>query len=133
MEELTKAAPYQKSALYDQLRDLVGASSRLYNRLKNRVSDAIDFAVKRVRWNFKTALPCFYPQGNAMSLMLPLALMEDDRVDVALVVERTRSGSYQGQTILTLQAAYIDARLICRPDSEWLSTSDINSFDAEEE
>ena len=133
LEELTKAAPYQKSALYDQLRDLVGASSRLYNRLKNRVSDAIDFAVKRVRWNFKTALPCFYPQGNAMSLMLPLALMEDDRVDVALVVERTRSGSYQGQTIMTLQAAYIDARLICRPDSEWLSTSDINSFDAEEE
>lgn len=133
VEELLKAAPHQKAALYDQLRDLVGASSRLYNRLKNRVSDAIDFAVKRVRWNFKTALPCFYPQGNAMSLMLPLALMEDDRVDVALVVERTKSGSYQGQTILTLQAAYIDARLICRPDSEWLSTNDINSFDEDED
>ena len=40
-----------------------------------------------------------------------------------LVVELTQSGNYQGQTILPLREAYIDARLLCRPDSDWLDTS----------
>ncbi len=133
VEEIASADATARTALYEKLRDVVEGSRRLYNRLHNRVEDAIDLAVKRVRWNFKTALPCFYPQGNAMSLMLPLALVQDDRTDVALVVERTRSGSYQGQTILSLQAAYIDARLICRPDSDWLRTSDIVATDEADE
>lgn len=38
---------------------------------------------------------------------------------------RTLSGDYLGQTILTLPMAYIDARLLCRPGSEWLDTSRI--------
>ncbi|MBP3436183.1 MAG: DUF3825 domain-containing protein [Clostridia bacterium] len=125
VEQITAAEAADRPTLYNALRDAVENSSRLYNRLRNRMEDAIDLAVKRVRWNFKTALPCFYPQGNAMSLMLPLALVQDERADVALVVERTKSGSYQGQTILSLQAADIDARLICRPDSDWLRTSEI--------
>lgn len=133
VERIAVAETADRAALYDQLRDAVEDSRRLYNRLRNRMEDAIDLAVKRVRWNFKTALPCFYPQGNAMSLMLPLALVQDDRADVALVVERTRSGSYQGQTILSLQAAYIDARLICRPDSDWLRTSEIMTADIDED
>lgn len=55
-----------------------------------------------------------------MSLLLPLCLNEDNRADVALVVQRMESGNYQGQTILTLPQAYLDARLVCRPDSDWL-------------
>ena len=39
------------------------------------------------------------------------------------MVELTQSGNYQGQTILPLREAYIDARLLCRPDSDWLDTS----------
>ena len=57
-----------------------------------------------------------------MSLMLPLSLRGDGVADVALVVELMRSGNYQGQTILTLQQAYIDGRLLCRPNSDWLDT-----------
>ena len=33
------------------------------------------------------------------------------------------SGAYIGQTILTMKMAYNNARLICRPDSDWLNTS----------
>ena len=61
--------------------------------------------------------------AGVLLLLLPLALLRDDRVDVALVVELTQSGNYQGQTILPLREAYIDARLLCRPDSDWLDTS----------
>ena len=65
-----------------------------------------------------------------MSLMLPLALQDERKTDVALVVELTRSGNYQGQTILTLQQAYVDGRLLCRPNSEWL---DVREIQEEEE
>ena len=46
-------------------------------------------------------------------------------MDLALVVERQPSGSYQGQTILPLDIAYSNSRLVARPDSDWLQTDTI--------
>lgn len=112
----------EKDRLYDQLRELVETDSRLYRGLRNRLEDAIDIAKRRVRWNFKTAIPSYYPRGNSMSLLLPLCLLDEQHADAALVVQLTDSGNYQGQTILTIEQAYTNARLICRPDSDWLTT-----------
>ena len=84
------------------------------------MEDAIQIALKRVRWNFRTAIPCYFPKGNCMSLMLPLCLEDDSKTDAALVVQKNPSGSYQGQTVLHLDQAYLDARLICRPNMDWL-------------
>ena len=39
------------------------------------------------------------------------------------MVELVESGAYLGQTILTMNMAYNNARLISRPDSDWLNTS----------
>lgn len=108
---------------YDELRDAVESNVRIKRRLINRLDDSIELAQKRVEWNFKTAVPAFYPTKNAMSLLLPLDLTEDEKPDVALVVELMESGAYMGQTILTMEMAYNNARLICRPDSDWLNTS----------
>lgn len=94
---------------------------RLKRKLLNRLDDAVSLAVKRCEWNYKTAIPIYYHVTNGISLLLPLCLSDDEQsADVALVVEKQESGNYQGQTILTLQMAYLDARLICRPNSEWL-------------
>ena len=41
-----------------------------------------------------------------------------------------RSGAYQGQTILTLDLAYNNSRLVARPDSDWLKTDLIPTADA---
>lgn len=108
---------------YDELRDAVESNVRIKRRLINRLDDSIELAQKRVEWNFKTAVPAFYPTKNTMSLLLPLDLTEDEKPDVALVVELMESGAYMGQTILTMEMAYNNARLICRPDSDWLNTS----------
>lgn len=112
--------PYAKRQLMGELAACIEENQTLFNRIRNRIKDAIELAVKRVNWNYKTAIPMFYPRGNTMSLLLPLCLNEDNRTDVALVVQRMESGNYQGQTILTLPQAYLDARLVCRPDSDWL-------------
>jgi uncharacterized protein DUF3825 len=60
-------------------------------------------------------------------------LVSDERVDLALAVEKTISGSYIGHTVLSLDWAYTNARLICRPDSDWLSPQDIMEGMEEEE
>jgi cold shock CspA family protein len=88
--------------------------------IKGRLEDAKFLAEKRTRWNFKTAIPQYYPRYDKMSFLLPLSLMDDRVVDIALVVTRNPSGSYQGRTVLPLAWAYKNARLICRPDSDWL-------------
>lgn len=126
LRDLKEAPVTEREALYQKLRDLLSENNYLYNRLLNRLKAATDLAVKRVRWNYKTAIPCYYPSRRKMSFMLPLGLVRDNQADIALVVEKNNSGTYQGQTILPLQAAYIDARLICRPDSDWLRTNEIS-------
>lgn len=110
----------EKNALYDELKNIISDNSRLFMRIQNRIKDSIELARKRVRWNYKTAVPSYFPKRDSMSLMLPLALCDETTPDVALVVELTRSGNYQGQTILTLPQAYIDARLMCRLTGDWL-------------
>lgn len=111
---------------YKDLSDAIKNDSRAFNRLKNRIEDAIKFAKKRVLWNFKTAIPIYYPKKKAISLLLPLALCQEDKIDVALVLETTESGAYIAHTILTLQMAYSTARLITRPDSDWLTADAID-------
>lgn len=122
-----------KERRYRELSDFLKNSPQLYNRLRNRMKDAIDLAVKRTRWNYKTAVPMYHPARDSMSLMLPLCLLDDETADVALVVQRNTVGNYQGQTILSLPMAYLDARQICRPDSDWLNPNRITPDNIDEE
>lgn len=81
-------------------------------------------AVKRVAWNYRLAIPVYDAKRRTIMLLLPMSLDTDtarDTVDVALVVERAKgSGRYLGHTILTLDMSYKKARMIMRPESDWL-------------
>lgn len=81
-------------------------------------------AVERVRRNYKTAIPQFYRDGKSgqgkMQLLLPVALLRRDHAELALAVDRLGSGVYLGRTVLTLDWAYNNARLLTRPDTDWL-------------
>lgn len=87
---------------------------------------AIEHAVQRVRRNYKTAVPQYYrPKGvhpGRLQLLLPICLREPTSPDLALAVER-KGDVYIASTCLTLDMAYKNARLISRPDSEWLTPS----------
>lgn len=107
--------------------------ARTYRSIMNRVKDAVDLSVKRVAWNFKTAIPQYYPRVRKLQLLLPICLVSDEVPDMALTVERTPSGSYLGHTVLALDWAYKNARLICRPDSDWLAAEEIDEGVQEEE
>ena len=81
------------------------------------VTSAESNTKKRVYRNYKTAIPQFY-QGK-VQLLLPLCLQKADQADLALVVSRI-GDAYRGDTVLTLDMAYNNARLLARPDNEWL-------------
>ena len=72
---------------------------------------------RRVYRNYKTAIPQYYQAS--VQLLLPLCLERKDRADLALVVAR-HGEHYRGETVLTLDMAYNNARLLTRPDDEWL-------------
>ena len=110
----------RRKQAYYELSQYIEENDKIYRRLRSRMEDAIEFSLKKVRWNFRTAIPCYFPKGNSMSMMLPLCLEDDDHIDAALVVKKNPSGSYQGQTVLQLDRAYLDARLVCKPYTDWL-------------
>lgn len=104
-----------------------------YLLLSNRFDNAYRLALKRVQWNYKAAIPQYYPRENLMSMLLPIGLTNNVDVDVALVLTRNDSGSYQGRTVFPLNWAYKSARLVCRPDSDWLSPALIRESSDDEE
>ena len=84
----------------------------------NNFDGAINKMKKRVSANYKLAIPQYF-EGK-IQLLLPLCLANDDIPDMALVV--TKIGNvYRGHTCLTLDMAYNNARLIARPEINWLS------------
>lgn len=97
--------------------------------LQHYLDKAKTRAVTRVQQNFKTAIPAYYQ--NRIQLLLPLCMVNDQRADVALAV--TRFGdSYLGRTILRIEWAYSMARLLVKPDTEWLKPVEPDENEQEE-
>ena len=88
---------------------------------ENVIKGAIESLRGLILRNYKIAIPHWY--GNKIQLLLPLVLTnEEGMADLALVVDRDDNRRiYRGTTILSMDMAYIDARLITKPADEWLN------------
>lgn len=79
---------------------------------------------KRAYRNYKVAIPQFFrDQGGPgrLQLLLPICLTTPKKADLALTVEKNKEKTaYLSSTVLTLDQAYNNARLLARPDREWL-------------
>lgn len=85
--------------------------------LKDLLDQGLDKARKRVRRNYKAAVPHYY--NGKLQLLLPLSLLSQDKADLALAVEKDGK-RYISRTVLKLEWAYSNARLLAKPDREWL-------------
>src|SRR5258708_30473582 len=88
-------------------------------RRTEAVRQAVERARFRVEQNYKTAVPQFYwPRESTdpgrLQLLLPLSLEDVGRADLALSVDRV-GAVYRAATVLTLDMAYNNARLVARP------------------
>lgn len=87
--------------------------------LRRQLVGAIDEARKKVRTNYKIAVPQYY--DGKIQLLLPLCLTAGSpNPDLALVVHKLNEDTYTARTCLTLKMAYNNARLIVKPQSDWL-------------
>jgi hypothetical protein len=87
--------------------------------LRRQLVGAIDEVKKKARTNYKIAVPQFY--DNKIQLLLPLCLTSGSpNPDLAVVVHKLNESTYTARTCLTLKMAYNNARLIVKPQSNWL-------------
>jgi len=87
---------------------------------KNSLNGGIAEMRERLRRNYKLAVPHWY--NGRIQLLLPLTLTDDRSSDRALVAEKdVQRKKYLIRTILTMDMAYLDARVICAPDRQWLN------------
>ncbi len=85
--------------------------------LQTFLKGAIDNAKERVKRNYKTAVPQYY--SGRVQLMLPLCISSPGQADLAIIVE-DHGLFYRAATCLTLDMAYNNARLLAKPDKDWL-------------
>lgn len=72
--------------------------------------------------NYKLAVPCWYPAHSKVQLLLPIHIDDRTRADLALVADKDKQNKlYRIRTALTVDMAYGNARLITKPDREWLN------------
>jgi len=107
---------------YNSLKEHLSSSPDKLALLSSMMNMALELAKVRVEWNYKTAIPVYYPTTDSVNLILPLALntRKPEQISLALVTTKTPANRYRGVTIFTLDMAYSNARLITKPSSDWL-------------
>lgn len=98
--------------------DLQNASN-----LQTLFEGAVQLALKKVEANYKVAVPQYY--NGKVQFLLPLSLKDLESVDVVMTVSKM-GGFYRGDTCLTLDMAYNNARLLAKPDAPWLLSATDN-------
>jgi hypothetical protein len=96
--------------------------------LATKFDNAIDFAVALAQRNYKFIVPMYRPQEDKIQLLMPIYLKGtySDRPDFALILTPNKElCMYEPETILPLDAAYQNARLIAKPEESWLNPDEI--------
>lgn len=100
------------------------------NRSITELAVILDTAIKcsyeLAKRNYKLVVPQYRPQEDKIQYLMPIYLGAtfNKLPDFALVLGH-ESGYYKPETILELDDAYQNARLIAKPDNFWLNPEDI--------
>jgi hypothetical protein len=84
---------------------------------RNALEGAMKHSVRLAQRSYRIAVPQYY--RGRIQLLLPLYLRDTSRADLALTIEK-HGEWYRASTVLYPDWAYRHARLLTRPNSEWL-------------
>lgn len=96
---------------------------------ERELKGAIDESINRVQANYKLAVPQYF--NKKIQLLLPLYFGKEDKPCLALALSKVEekgnkyNGYYLAHTCLTMEMAYNNARLIAKPESNWLLPQNI--------
>ena len=72
-------------------------------------------------WVGHPAIPMYFVEEQRMQLLLPFHSSNGRDISCFLVERDDQNRCYKIKTILDMDQAYFSARLITRPDKEWLN------------
>lgn len=108
--------PVRKHSASDEI-------NSVYQKLHQNLKSCIELTIKKLSWNWRAVVPSFNPARNEPGFLLPISFCSAKGPDRALVATVQESdGEYVCtiHTVISLPWAYRDARLVCRPETEWL-------------
>ena len=108
--------------LFDRAKERAGLPNAADEVVRNYLRGAIENLVPNIRRNYKVAIPVYFVEEKRMQLLLPfVSASNSNDVSCFLVDRDDATKSYRLKTIFDLDQAYFSARLIPRPDREWLN------------
>jgi hypothetical protein len=108
--------------LFDRAKDRAGLPNAPDEVVRNYLRGAIENLIPKIKRNYKVAIPVYYVEEKRMQLLLPFFSASNANDISCFLVERDDSTRcYRLKTIFDLDQAYFSARLITRPDREWLN------------
>lgn len=114
------------SEQYNEVKDNPEEKDRLLSRIARDFDSARERAKLMAERNYKLAVPQYWRENGEIQFLLPIYLGEKEEAEkpqCALALSLDCSGRqpyYYGKTILTLDMAYSNTRLIAKPDVFWL-------------
>ena len=89
--------------------------------MKTLLVGVIEEAKLRIKRNLRLVVPQFYK--NEIMYLVPIKISNADGnfETMALAVEKTATNQYRANTIFTKETAYEKARLVMKPESNWLA------------
>lgn len=108
--------------LFDRAKERAGLPNVPDEVVRNYLRGTIENLVPKIRRNYKVAIPVYYVTEKRMQLLLPFPSAANPNEYASFLVDRDdTSQTYRLKTIFDLDQAYFSARLITRPDREWLN------------
>lgn len=90
------------------------------NIVKALIEGAIAETQRKVKRNLRLVVPQFYNDKIMYLVPISIPISDSETVTMALAVELTSQNQYRANTIFTKDMAYEKARLLMKPESNWL-------------
>lgn len=108
--------------LFDRAKERAGLPNSPDEVVRTYLRGALAGIVPKIKRNYKVAIPVYYVEEKRMQMLLPFPSANDVNDVSSFLVERDdATKSYSIKTIFDLDQAFFSARLITRPDKDWLN------------
>lgn len=102
---------------WERISAVVPLSKSIVKSLMVGVIEETKIKIKR---NIRLVVPQYYKNEIMYLLPIRIPINDDEYITMALAVELTQSCKYRANTIFTKEMAYEKARLLMKPESNWL-------------
>ena len=107
--------------LFERAKERAGLPNAPDEVVRNYLRGAIENLIPKILRSYKVAIPVYYVKEKRMQLLLPFVSASNVNDVSCFLVERDDEHKlYRFKTIFDLDQAYFSARLITRPDKDWL-------------